>query len=151
MNGQFRNMVSADVTRVVAIERTAQTSPWSRLSFEESLNRDHYCRVLDSDQGIVAYHTCSSVLDEVHILNVVVADHCQGQGFGHEIMQDIFDYALSLTAKKMLLEVRAGNHIAQRLYASWGFEQLSLRKKYYQPIEGSGDREDAVVMLRLLE
>ena len=44
-----------------------------------------------------------------------------------------------------LLEVRASNQPAMRLYASLGFEHVGLRKKYYQ------DGEDAVLMTLLFQ
>ena len=151
MKNQLRQMCSEDLIQVLAIERNAQKSPWSRLSFEESLNRDNYCRVLGSGQGVMGYHITSSIADELHILNVVVADHSQGKGHAHELMQDIFDYAVLQSSSKILLEVRASNKVAQNLYAAWGFEQLSLRKKYYQATAEDAQREDAIIMLRLLE
>jgi [ribosomal protein S18]-alanine N-acetyltransferase len=43
----------------------------------------------------------------------------------------------------VLLEVRADNEVAQRLYTRRGFEEIGRRRGYYQP---SGD--DAVVMKR---
>lgn len=151
MKNQLRNMRSDDLTQVLGIERMAHISPWSRLSFEESLNRNNYCRVLLSEQSVLAYHITSAIADELHILNVVVAVHSQGKGYAHALMQDIFDYATLQTARKILLEVRASNVIAQSLYTAWGFEQLSLRKKYYRATTENSEREDAVVMLRLLK
>lgn len=47
-------------------------------------------------------------------------------------------------AESVLLEVRASNKPAQRLYASLGFERVGVRKRYY------GDGEDAVLMTLLL-
>lgn len=45
----------------------------------------------------------------------------------------------------MMLEVRADNVAALGLYRQSGFEQLSVRRRYYQP-EGV----DALVMRKLL-
>ena len=148
---QLRDMNSQDLNQVVAIERNAQLSPWSRLSFEESLNRKHYCRLLNDHDRLLGYHVTAPVLDELHILNVVVACSFQGRGHAHDLMQDIFDYSSIVKAKKIFLEVRSNNIVAQKLYLKWGFEQISVRKKYYQAITNETERQDAIVMLRSLE
>jgi ribosomal-protein-alanine N-acetyltransferase len=44
----------------------------------------------------------------------------------------------------MLLEVRADNERAQRLYARYGFEQIARRRGYY------GDTDGLVMRLRPL-
>jgi ribosomal-protein-alanine N-acetyltransferase len=46
-------------------------------------------------------------------------------------------------ARKMFLEVRAGNGRALSLYQSVGFRQIGVRKNYYP---GALGREDAVCM-----
>ena len=51
----MRDMLTEDLSSVLLIERNAQVSPWARLSFEESLNRQDICRVLEVRQQIVAY------------------------------------------------------------------------------------------------
>ena len=148
---KLRDMSSEDLNQVLIIERGAQLSPWSRLSFEESLTQSNYCRVLESEAEILAYHITSSIADELHLLNLVVANNFQGKGHAHELMQDIFNYAQAQASSKILLEVRASNSVANCLYRSWGFEQLSIRKKYYQASGVDGEREDAVIMIRLLK
>ena len=148
---QLYDMSPDDLSEILSLERNAQPSPWARLSFEESLNRSHHCRILKSAVGIVGYHIICPVADELHILNLVVARQYQGNGYAHELMQDIFDTAQHLAVGKILLEVRASNKVAQSLYRTWGFEQLSIRKNYYQPVEKQAQREDAIIMLRLLE
>ncbi len=147
---ELRDMRSDDLTRVVHIEQTAQRSPWARLSFEESLTRGDVCRVVHNGLELVAYHVISLVVDELHILNVVCAPKVQGLGLGHLLMQDIFDLALHKSVKKLFLEVRANNTVAQNLYRKWGFEQVAIRKAYYRPQKSGEPREDALVFMRQL-
>ena len=141
----LRPMNSVDLVEVLKIEQAAQASPWARLSFEESMTREDFCRVVEFDKKIVAYHICSNVLDELHLLNVVCAVPMQGQGLGHFLMNDIMACAKLSNAKKVFLEVRAGNKVAQSLYEKWGFEEIALRKKYYRASKPQGAREDAKV------
>jgi len=139
-------MASADLADVLSIERNAQVSPWSRLSFEESLTKEHVCRVVTHNNKVLAFHVVCAVVDELHILNVAVASHLQGIGLGHVLMQDIIETAESASAKKVFL-----NLAAQSLYAKWQFEQIALRKGYYRSSQGIADqREDALVFARNL-
>ncbi len=141
------DMCSEDLTQVTHIEQLAHISPWARLSFEESLNKEYCCRVLKVGDHIQGYHVCSAVLDELHILNVVCAPKQQGRGFGHALMSDIRTFAEQKQLKKIFLEVRASNTVAQSLYEKWGFKQIALRKKYYKPSPKNHEREDALVYL----
>lgn len=151
-----RDMVDKDLSQVVLIEQNAQVSPWTRLSFEESLSRSesslgHACRVLHVEDEVVAYNVLSSVLDELHILNVVTTPHLQGIGLGHRLMQDIVDFAQFRSLNKLFLEVRASNLIAQNLYLKWQFKHIAMRKQYYRTADPKSPKEDAMVYLRELQ
>lgn len=148
-----RDMRNDDLSEVLPIEQAAHVSPWGRISFEESLTRNeqsvnaHPCRVLMARGQIVGYHILSLVLDELHVLNVVCAPRVQGMGLGHRLMQDIVEIAKQRTLKKIFLEVRTSNKIAQALYEKWGFRQIAVRKRYYRPSAAKQSREDALVYL----
>lgn len=156
-----RDMLSSDLSSVLAIERHAQISPWSRLSFEESLTREHQCRVIEIDaretaqdravKEIAAYHIVCAVADELHILNLVASPSRQGLGWGHCLMQDIFELADKQQLARLFLEVRASNAVAQQLYQKWQFKQIGVRKGYYNAAPDSpAMREDALIYLRQL-
>ena len=154
----LRDMRSGDLGEVLNIERNAQISPWSRLSFEESLTKSHICRVVEGRKQILAFHIICPVLDELHVLNLAVCAQYQGAGLGHVLMDDIVKLARQVSAKQIFLEVRAGNHVAASLYLKWQFKQVGLRKNYYRAASckqrASGDvieqREDALVLMRAL-
>jgi len=158
-----RDMTSDDLTQVMAIENNAQASPWGRLSFEESLTKSHFCRVLEvaakhehgsdsheevSLSQVVAYHVVCPILDELHILNVVAAPQYQGIGLGHRLMHDILEIAEHHQSQRIFLEVRASNERAQSLYLKWQFKQMGLRKAYYRPTLSNTSREDALIFMR---
>lgn len=148
----LRDMQGQDLSEVLKIERTAQASPWSRLMFEEALSRQQYCRVLIESAEILGFHVVSGVVDELHILNVVVAKQAQGSGLGHWLLQDILQIAKDGSYTKLFLEVRASNLAAQGLYQKWQFQQIALRKNYYAPSKASnGEREDALLMMRAVD
>jgi len=155
-------MQSHDLTQVLSIEANAQASPWGRLSFEESLTKQHCCRIVQVSNKfesasanlerseIVAYHVVCAIVDELHILNVVVAPQYQGLGLGHMLMDDIVKIGTKKGLTKIFLEVRASNQVAQDLYIKWQFNQIALRKEYYRPTTTALTREDALVFMRTL-
>ena len=68
-------------------------------------------------------------------------DH-QGQGIGTALLRALLARADELQAP-VVLEVRTDNDTAIALYERHGFEQVGLRRRYYQP---SG--ADAYTMVR---
>jgi len=92
--------------------------------------------VLVGYAGLIAYD------DEAHVATLGVAKALQGEGVGSLLLDDLLSEA-DKRSPVVLLEVRADNEVAQRLYTRRGFEEIGRRRGYYQP---SGD--DAVVMKR---
>jgi ribosomal-protein-alanine N-acetyltransferase len=80
---------------------------------------------------------------DADVQTLAVAPAAQGRGVGRALLGALLAEARARRAGAVLLEVRADNTAAQRLYASAGFERIGLRRGYYQP-EGV----DAVVMRR---
>ena len=150
---ETRAMSSSDLEAVLLIERNAHVSPWSRLSFEESLTKNYLCRVIRHNGDVVAYSVLCEVVDELHVLNVAVAPQYQGAGLGHTLVDDFITQAKALTLKQVFLEVRASNYAAQSLYLKWGFEQIAIRKRYYSMPSSTNksDREDALIYQKKLE
>ena len=141
----------ADIPLVLKIENDSQVMPWSKESFTESLSKQNYCRVLENTEErnkILAFHIVSPIIDELHILTLAVCSEMYGRGLGHTLMHDIFEFAELQKLKKIFLEVRASNMIAQSLYKKWQFKQIAIRKDYYRTPHKS--REDALVYMRLL-
>jgi len=145
----LRDMVTADLTQVLAVERNAHISPWARLSFEESLTKEYVCRVIENDKEVIAYSVLCPIIDELHILNIAAASQCQGAGLGHMLIQDVIGVAKKRSLSKVFLEVRASNVIAQSLYEKWQFQRISIRKRYYSIPESNNtnEREDAFIYL----
>lgn len=99
-------------------------------------------RVARGERGVVLGYALSwHVADEVHLLNVAVAPAARRKGIGRALMDDLLAHARATAAAKVLLEVRAANVAAIRLYESLGFAHLGVRRRYY------ADGEDAVEMM----
>jgi ribosomal-protein-alanine N-acetyltransferase len=145
----IRPMHELDVPVVVAIERAAYQFPWSEGIFRDCLRVGYVCRVVDVNVGgdMAGYGIMSVGAGEAHILNVCMRDEYRGRGFARKMMLYLLDRARAAGMYEAFLEVRPSNTAAARLYHSLGFEQVGVRRGYYQATVG---REDAAVLRRVL-
>ena len=109
---------------------------WNELA--ETATR-HYVVALARDR-VLGYAGLAVYGDEAHVLTIGVATAAQGCGLGTALLRDLLAAAGD---RRVLLDVRADNEVAQRLYRRHGFVPVGRRRGYYQP---SG--MDAVVMAR---
>ena len=136
-------MKAEDIDGVLEIEKESFSSPWSKWTFENELsknNRSHFL-VAKSAGKILGYIGFWMIFDEAHIVNVAVSSKLRHSGFGTLLLASALVVADRLGAKKTTLEVRVTNTPAQRLYEKFGFEIISIRKKFY-----TDTGEDAYIM-----
>ena len=143
----IRAMRGSDVPDVVAIERASYQFPWSEGIFRDCLRVGYLCRVVTMSRQVMAYGVMSFGAGEAHILNVCVGEGYRGRGVGRRLLSSLVERAASAGMADAFLEVRPSNTAAIRLYLSLGFEQVGMRRGYYQAANG---REDAAVLRRAL-
>lgn len=144
---EIRPMHELDVPLVVAIERAGYQFPWSEGIFRDCLRVGYICRVIDCGGEMAGYGIMSVGAGEAHVLNVCIREEYRCRGFARKLMLYLLDRARSAGMQEAFLEVRPSNTVASRLYLSLGFEQVGVRRGYYQATVG---REDACVLRRLL-
>ncbi len=128
---------------VMNIEIHANPTPWSKQTFDKILEQRSLSFVIILNSQIVGFCIANKVLDECHLQNISVLGTMRRQGVGN-FMLDILKKRMSLSGiTTVLLEVRRSNKIAQDFYRRNGFQELSIRKDYYQTKNG---REDAIIM-----
>lgn len=81
------------------------------------------------------------VLDEGHITTICIAQRFRGRGLGEVLLSHILGEAQALGARRVTLEVRVTNEVAQALYKKYGFTVEGIRRRYY-----SDNNEDAYIM-----
>ena len=143
----IRAMRGSDVADVVAIERAAYQFPWSEGIFRDCLRVGYVCRVVTMAREVMAYGVMSLGAGEAHILNLCVAEAYRCHGVGRRLLRSLIERAGSAGMADAFLEVRPSNTAAIRLYLALGFEQVGMRRGYYQAANG---REDAAVLRRAL-
>jgi ribosomal-protein-alanine N-acetyltransferase len=138
----IRPMRTEDIATVVALESEVYQFPWGEGIFRDCLRVGYDCRVIDFEERVAGYGILSMGAGEAHILNLCVRPDLRGRGIGRRMLEYLLQRARAAGMREAFLEVRPSNLAAVRLYQSVGFEQLGVRRGYYQAING---REDATV------
>lgn len=143
---RFEPAQEALLSQLQAIEDEAYPEPWTTGMFREELRNRHSSFFLAyHEETLVGYAGFWLLLDDAHITTITTEKSFRGQGFGYEQLTHLIAHAKRLDARRMTLEVRPTNTPALHLYDRFGFEQIGIRRGYYQK---SG--EDALVLeLRL--
>jgi [ribosomal protein S18]-alanine N-acetyltransferase len=151
---QFQPLTIDWLDRVVAIENTLYPYPWARANFEDSIKTGYQMQVLTADStadaDILGYFIAMKGFEEVHLLNITVAQPYQCQGWAKLMLDALAVWSRGQGAAWLWLEVRGSNERALHVYKAQGFKLVSVRKDYYpngQKLNGlANGREDAVVM-----
>ena len=143
----IRSMRSSDIAEVVTIERASYQFPWSEGIFRDCLRVGYVCRVITVSRQVMAYGVMSLGAGEAHILNLCVGETYRCRGVGRRLLTSLIERATAAGMGDAFLEVRPSNTAAIRLYLALGFEQVGMRRGYYQAVNG---REDAAVLRRTL-
>jgi len=141
-------MAEADLGRVLDIEYLSFATPWPRDIFLDELRGSDVAHLFvarlveGNQQGSVAGYSCTWVVaDEMHITSFAVHPRFRRQHVGQQLLEGVLTRAVEVGCRQGVLEVRASNRGAQRLYSQFGFAPVAVRKRYYVD-----DHEDAIVM-----
>src|SRR5579864_8165575 len=143
----IRPMAESDVSDVIAVERASYQFPWSEGIFRDCLRVGYVCRVVTLTDSIIGYGVMSVGAGEAHVLNLCIGASHRCQGIGRRLLGYLIERGTAAGMSEAFLEVRPSNTAAIRLYQSLGFEQVGMRRGYYQ---APGGREDAAVFKRVL-
>lgn len=95
------------------------------------------------DDEVVGYFYAQNIVGEVTLLNIAVAPHHQGKGYGKALIEHFLLVCEQAKAESAWLEVRESNVNAFGLYEWVGFNEVDRRRNYYPTATG---KEDAIIM-----
>ncbi|MFN2219696.1 MAG: ribosomal protein S18-alanine N-acetyltransferase [Anaerolineae bacterium] len=155
-------MTLADLGSIMEIERVAFSTPWSARAYRYEITQNEHSIMLVVRPAVLArslvarlrnrlesvkpgpllgYAGLWLLVDEAHICTIAVHPERRCQGLGELLLIALLDQAMERGARRGTLEVRVTNLAAQGLYHKYGFEIVSVRKRYY-----SDNGEDAYIM-----
>ncbi len=115
--------------------------PWTLEQFWQELAHQtrHYVVALE-DGDVVGYAGAFVLAPDADVQTIAVRRDHQGSGTGARLLSALLDEAADRGATHVMLEVRSDNAAALHLYERFGFERISVRRRYYP------DGGDALVM-----
>lgn len=142
---RLRDADLADLDAIMVLEAvTFPSDAWSRemMAAELAAVHTHYL-VAEFDGQAVGYAGLSAPAgaSQADVQTIAVDAGHRGRGIGALLLARLLDEARARRVDDVLLEVRADNPGAQRLYERHGFAAIAVRPRYYQP-----DDVDAIVM-----
>ena len=144
----LREMTWRDIPALSALEPVLfADDPWSPQTWWAELAGRPRRSYIVGEQGetVVGYAGLNCGSEVADVMTIAVAPAAQGQGLGRVLMQWVIVESRRAGAEHLMLEVRADNVAGQRLYATAGFTQLTVRRRYYQP----GDVDALIMRLTL--
>lgn len=145
---RLREMTRADLPEVLDLEhKLFPDDAWSPEMFNDELGQPADSRlylVAASDAYPLAGYAGMMFVPggaQADVLTIAVHPGCWGHGIGSLLLGMMIGTARERGCDEVFLEVRADNHRAHGLYTRRGFEEIGVRRGYYQP---SGT--DAIVM-----
>jgi ribosomal-protein-alanine N-acetyltransferase len=147
----LRNVTWRDIPRLVELETELfADAAWSAETWWAELAgrpRRSYV-VLEGGDGIEGYAGVDLGGDVADVMTLAVVPGWRGRGLGDLLVGELVRRAGKSGAGSVMLEVRADNGPARRLYERHGFEEVSVRRRYYR--QPDGPDVDALVMRRRL-
>ncbi|NLK12092.1 MAG: ribosomal protein S18-alanine N-acetyltransferase [Candidatus Phytoplasma sp.] len=117
-----------------------QTLGYDFLNQELTTNPYTYMIGYEKEKKLIGYLSARIFEENAEILNIVVEKEFQKQGIGTKLLQTLINEVEKRKIKSIILEVRASNHNAQKLYQALGFEKILTKPDYYP-------NEDAYIYL----
>lgn len=95
------------------------------------------------DDKIVAFLNYSLIYDRIEIEYIYTNNEYRNKGIATKLIEYLVDLGNKNNCLNITLEVRCSNKTAINFYRKNGFNEVSIRKNYY-------DNEDGILMLREL-
>ncbi len=148
MDFEIVNAAPEHVADIERLEKLCFSVPWTNEQIRSQLGGDSHVFIAarSTDGTILGYVGLMYVLDEGYVSNVAVDPDCRHMGIADALICEIVSRAKALELSFVTLEVRESNAPARRLYEKHGFENVGLRKNYYD-----FPKENAILMTLFLK
>lgn len=143
---QIRFLQEKDVLQVVDLEERILGETLGKEMLTDELNKDitKFWVIID-DEHLIGYIGGYFVIEQGEILNFVIDEKYQRQGYGQCLFNEVLTYAKKRSLSSLTLEVKENNNKGLNFYKKNGFTPINIRKNYY------GDGTNAIVMLKVIE
>lgn len=137
----LRRMTKADLDTVAKLEKEIFSTPWSKESFLESLEKTYSYFFVAIEKEPVGYCGVHNLGGDGEITNVAVTPKYRGKQIAYHLLEYAMEESRKMGVEAFTLEVRISNVPAVKLYEKLGFRQEGIRKNFYE-----NPTEDALIM-----
>ncbi len=142
---KVKNLYKKDIPFILEVYKDNFSDGWNENMLVSAFDGGRFlCIGIEEKETLLGVITVSIGIDDADIEGVVTKKAFLRKGIGKELVQSALDEIKKLKIRKVFLEVRESNAPAKSLYESFGFNFVSVRKKYYL------DGENAIVMVKEL-
>lgn len=137
----IRDWKSSDNGAIAELEKKCFSYPWNYDMVCETQVQNNFCGVVAViGEKVVGYAGAIFAMDIADIALVAVDPDFRRQKIAESAVKALIDKLIEKEIEKIFLEVRVSNLPARSLYKKVGFQEIGIRKNYYE------DAEDAIVM-----
>lgn len=142
----IRQMEERDIEQVYQIEKESFAQPWTYKDFVEAIDNANilYLKlyIVAEEAGVIlGYCGLWGIAGEGQINNVAVKKEYRGKQIGFQMLHTLIQLGLDNDLYAFTLEVRVSNLSAIQLYHNLGFEDVGIRKDFYDY-----PKENAIIM-----
>lgn len=142
---EFVLMEKRHLDGLVKVEEECFNSGYAKNTFEKELeNKIAIYFVAEENGEVLGYAGMWNICGSADIMNVGVLKKNRCMGIAQRLLSAIEDYCLGNNVFEINLEVRKSNTPARNLYKKLGYNEIDVRKGYYD------GKEDAVIMKKIL-
>jgi ribosomal-protein-alanine acetyltransferase len=141
---KLRPLCAADLGAVLAVQQVSpEAAQWRAQDYVRVFAGEMTGWAAEDAAGLAGFLVARFAADECEIMNLAVAPRERRRGTGSRLLAAALAVAGERGARRVFLEVRASNLIAQRFYARHGFQSAGRRTDYYV-----APPEDALLLAR---
>ena len=141
---EIRRSRPDDATDISVMEEQIFGDPFCRKDiFSYICSETGMCFTALDESGVVGYIIGTKIPPEGEIYRIAVREDKRQRGIGYRLLSYALKTESGNGVETVFLEVRSRNDAARALYKAYGFQEIGIRKNYYQ-----NPQDDAVVMVK---
>ena len=141
---EVRDMVNADLDRVMEIENLCFKAPWGKEDLYREINDNQLSvlLVITVNDLVVGFCDYWNTFDSGTICQIAIHPDYQHQSLGSRLLDEVIKDAQAKKTRTLTLEVRESNSKAIKFYQKHGFSITLVKEKYYS------NGENAIYMIK---
>ncbi|MGI6787301.1 MAG: ribosomal protein S18-alanine N-acetyltransferase [Acholeplasmataceae bacterium] len=136
---KYRRAIESDIETIIQLQKESFPDEYPNISYQMS-SKNYRIYVACDEEEIIGYVLYQVIDDEGEVYFFTVKNEYRGKKIGQNLLDFSLNELRKEKIKKVTLETRASNVVAQKIYEKSGFVNVSVRIRYY-----TDNQEDAII------